>query len=666
MRVPTQDELVGQIAARAGAAAARAEQILADQGVLLVPVPPVTRSIELIRLTFSGSRTGTRWDGSFEETFDFGRGVTAFITNENLRGKSSVLELVTWALRGRPRDLRSDVQPWFDLISLEYSINGTPMAVVLVKTESGFTADIIRAKDSLALREYLMGDGPADSVNVIASSLSESQFASVQDETMMTLLGFDPITNFQKFKGSDDGVARANTWPAYYGGIHLPRNSEILFGDTVFAGLPARILQMYCNVPLMGTYIRLSTLVRVQKQNEANIVRRANEDAIARADERDRIKAELSKLDAQIEALPSGAGRSAQTISADLREAEQDLEVASASSREASRTVSEARSARQNEEVRTNNERETQLAGLLFHGLNPSHCPRCEQKIEAKRTQREASSLECAVCTNGLDVYPAHQAHGEDEEDSLDELNDTVAPLEALRRAEEAAVQSLTAASVAVDSARLRVDTLAAELVAASQAEDFTDRLSIQLEKSRLQGRLEGFAEDAVVSETSETIRVLEAALVVLKGVTAEAATQLFAELDEEIVAIGRRLGIDNLEEVQLQRDGGMSVVTAGVRESFKGLSGGERVRLRVAVVMALLRVGHRSGVGSHPGLVLLDSPGDELTIDAEATLLHELDSLKDEIPTLQILVASDEPAAVMGHIPDEHIYSSLDGTPLW
>ena len=109
-----------------------------------------------------------------------------------------------------------------------------------------------------------------------------------------------------------------------------------------------------------------------------------------------------------------------------------------------------------------------------------------------------------------------------------------------------------------------------------------------------------------------------------------------------------------------------MRVVTAGVEESFKNLSGGERVRLRVAVVVALLRVGHRSGVGSHPGLVLLDSPGDELTVEAEATLLRELDSLKDELPTLQVLVASDEPAAVLGHLPDNHIYSSLDGSPLW
>lgn len=109
-----------------------------------------------------------------------------------------------------------------------------------------------------------------------------------------------------------------------------------------------------------------------------------------------------------------------------------------------------------------------------------------------------------------------------------------------------------------------------------------------------------------------------------------------------------------------------MSVVTAGVEDSFKNLSGGERVRLRVAVIAALLRIGHRSGVGSHPGLILLDSPGDELTADAETTLLTELDSLKSELPTLQVLVASDDPSAVQGHLAADQIYASLDGGPLW
>lgn len=660
MSIPTQDQLMSMVATKSNLPIAKVDEVLTGQGISLVPVSPVSRSIDVSRLTFSGTRTSTEWDGPFAQTFDFPYGVTALTTNDNLRGKSTVLELVTWALRGKPRDLRSDVKSWFDRISLEYSINGIHMAVVLVKEEAGFVADVIRASDLSTLRSHLAGGFDHDEVNIVAKGMSESQFASFQDETMMSLLSFEPITNFQKHRGSDQGSPRANTWPAYYGGIHLPRNSDLLFGDTVFAGLPARILQMYCNVPLMGAFIRLNTLTKLRRQDEANIVRRATEDSSARAGERDNIQAQLDALDSKLSALPSEAGRPFNIVAAELSDAEHDFVAAKAESREAGHVFDQAKIARQEEMLRASRDRETELAKILFQGLNPAHCPRCEQKIEAQRTQRELSEHECSVCTKDIPVSPPQH------DDITNDLEDAGNALEALEIAEGAAQSGATTAATVAKEAHDRVEALSAELNTASQTDEFNDRLKIELEQARLQGRLENFPDGQPVIETSETIRVLTSALEVLREVTSREARQLFVELDSEILAIGRKLGIDNLESVTLDRNGGMNVITAGVEDSFKNLSGGERVRLRVAVVAALLRVGHRTGVGSHPGLILLDSPGDELTVDAEATLLTELDSLKEELPTLQVLVASDEPNAVRGYLADDHIYGSFDGSPLW
>lgn len=664
MSVPTQGELKIRIAEKSGLPLSTVDEVLTGQGVSLVPVPPAHRSIDISRLTFSGTRANTEWDGAFDETFEFASGVTALITNENLRGKSSVLELVTWALRGKPRDLRTDVQSWFDRICLEYAINGTPMAVVHVKKDAGFVTDVIRATDAKTLRAYLGGAADPSAVNVVASGMSEEQFSNFQDETMMSLLGLDPITNFQKHRGSDQGATRTNTWPAYYGGIHLPRSSDLLFGDTVFAGLPARILQMYCNVPLMGTYIRLSTLTRVQRQDEANIVRRATEDAAARASERAAIRSELDALDAKLGFLPSESGRPFAVVAAELRVAERHLDATAAESREGRRTYDEAKAARQEEMRRATRKRENELAELLFQGLDPAHCPRCEQKFETQRTQRELNDHECAVCTKKIPAGTRDNAG--DTDDSTDDSESSTDTLDALQAAEDAAQASATAAAAAAAVARDRVTTLASELTTASLADEFSDRLRIQLEQARLRGRLESLPHGNPTIGSSETLRVLDATLEVLKIITTAEAKQLFIELDAEILSIGRKLGIDNLDSVELKHNGGMSVVTAGVEEAFKNLSGGERVRLRIAVIAALLRVGHRSGVGSHPGLILLDSPGDELTVDAEATLLAELDSLKDELVTLQVLVASDEPAAVQGYLAEDHIYASLDGSPLW
>ena len=297
---------------------------------------------------------------------------------------------------------------------------------------------------------------------------------------------------------------------------------------------------------------------------------------------------------------------------------------------------------------------------MLFQGLSPRHCPRCEQKIEAQRTVKEETDHECSVCTR---PFP-EAANDTGDEGEAEEIGDA---LEALRAAEDAARDSAEAAAASVADARDQVERLAAELAGASRSDEFTNRLELQLRQARLEGRIASVPEGPVELEPSESLRVIEAATEVLTQATGEAAKEMFEELNAEILALGQKFGINNLESIELNRQGGMRVTTAGVSVPFTRTTGGERLRLRVATVVALLRVGARAGVGSHPGLLLLDSPGsDELTVHDEATLLEELDSLKAELPGLQVVIASAEPAAVQGHVPEQNIYSSLDGRPLW
>lgn len=662
MSVPSPADLTAAIAAKAHVEDATVDTVLKAQGLSLVPVPPATRSLDIRRLSVAGTRVNTKWDGPFEKTFEFANGVTALITDQNLRGKSSVLELIGWALRGSPRRLRADVQPWFERIVLEYSVNGVAMAVVMVREETGMVADILRGTDAEELAKYLAGkDVPAGAVHVLSGGLSEAQFKAQQHELMMTMLQFEPITNFQVRQGSDQGDLRENGWPAYFGGIYLPpASSDALFGDTVFAALPARILQMFCNVPLMGTQIRLATMAKLGRQDERNQNRRLAEDADARAVERNGLVLDLEQVAAKLAALPLESDRSYEVIADQLGEAEKILESASAASREVAQAFEEARAIRQAEELRGNRIRESELAALLFQGLSPRHCPRCEQKIETQRTVKEETDHECSICTKLLPEVRNDTGDEGEAEDNGDGL-------EALRAAEAAARDSAQAAAAAVADARTEVERLAAELASASRSEEFTSRLLLQLKQARLEGRIAGMPEGPVELKPSDSLRVIEAATEVLTQATGEAAKEMFEELNAEILALGQKFGINNLERIELNRQGGMKVTTAGVSVPFTRTTGGERLRLRVATVVALLRVGARAGVGSHPGLLLLDSPGsDELTVHDEATLLKELDSLNAELPGLQVVIASAEPAAVLGHLPEEKIYASLDGQPLW
>jgi hypothetical protein len=674
---PSATNLLDQIATRARCTPEQAKGVLDSFGVNLHATVPTPRSITLRRLKFSGVKAGTAWDGPFDTEFEFETGVTALVTEANLRGKSTVLELLTWLLRGTPRRLRSDVRPWLHVVTLEYAINGVPLATRLSDHDGAFRADVWTADDALSLEQAVDAGYASSAIRVLAGGLDEVEFAAYQQAMMLERMSLEPITNWQKFPGSEDGRPQVNGWPAYFGAIYLPdANSDVLLGDVAMAGLPARLLQLFCNVPLMSAYIKCRTLQRQVGQDEASHSRRAAEDAAARMQQRKELLAEQQRLLEALEGLADANGRTAETVRGELVAADQAYSRTAAEHRAAREQLAEATEARQTELRHRNNETESAIARILFHGLSPKHCPRCENPIGTERAIAEKDDHECAVCTTVITlddmggVEMSSHTGDEQESDALTgyaEDGPATDALEALIAAEDSARAAEKVFAAAFRTAEDRIGVLTNELKNLQASTTFKQRRELELELADVNGQLKSTAANSSASPPSTTLAVLNAATIVLGEVTSDGAGNIFDQLNGEIAELGRAFGIDNLDRVQLNRSGGMRVTTAGVDENFGRLSGGERLRLRISVLIALLRVGHRSGIGTHPGLILLDSPGsEELATADERRLIGELDALKQEIPSLQVCITSAEANAVAGVIDDKRIYAVAGAEPLW
>ena len=118
--------LTERIASAAGYSGETVERMLGDYGLNLAAVSRHHRSLRLDRLRVRGAKTGEVEPGRFDETFTFDLGVTV-ISADNLRGKTSILEVVTLVLRGELRNLQADVLSWLAEISLDVHINGQPV-----------------------------------------------------------------------------------------------------------------------------------------------------------------------------------------------------------------------------------------------------------------------------------------------------------------------------------------------------------------------------------------------------------------------------------------------------------------------------------------------------------------------------------------------------------
>ncbi|WP_372346604.1 hypothetical protein [Streptomyces sp. KL116D] len=168
-------------------------------------------------------------------------------------------------------------------------------------------------------------------------------------------------------------------------------------------------------------------------------------------------------------------------------------------------------------------------------------------------------------------------------------------------------------------------------------------------------------------ADESKALKIFKAAAKVLEKDHEAAAQTLFDDLNREIAHLGRQFGIDGLESVKINRAAHLDVTKGGGRtKPFGSQSPGERLRLRIAVVIALLRVGAQHAVSTHPGLLLIDSPKAEEVQDLDIRrLLRELAELASK-NHLQVLITTRDFDLVHDVLPDENIIEARDGKPLW
>lgn len=667
------------IANRAKLSSDTVGSVLDSFDIKLTSTPAPLRSLRIRRVRFDGVKENISSPGPFEADFSFGSGVTALVTESNLKGKSTVLELITWALRGSPRRLRTDVRPWLRNIIVEYDLNSVPMTVKL-ESEDGrtFSATVISGGTNEEIEESLVQGQMVGGCRLLARDLNDVDFAEFQSSLMLDRFGLQPITNWQKFPKSSEGRPQVHKWPTYFGAIYLPdAGSDVLLGDIAMAGLPARILQLFCDVPLLSDEIRTKVLLNQISQDERNTSRRETEDAEVLLSRLADLQSQKATHQASLDSMDRDAssGRAIATIEGELRATERRYVAAAAGARELTQILAEARADRQAEQRRSTDILESEIAALLFQGLSPKHCPRCEGSIDSRRIAIEQDEHKCAVCTSALPLSedrPAIEAEDEAEVEAAVEDADggdaAVTALDALLKAEVAADAAAAEASRVLQEVEDLLARLTAEFAHASQSRTYAKRRDTELALARIEGAISSIPSGKDPStKTSDTTSVLKATVKVLEDGTREAANAMFVELNEEVAKLGRSFGIKNLDSVELNRSGGLKVTTAGVPDTFGNTSGGERVRLRVALLVALLRIGAIRGNGTHPGLILLDSPGShELKTEDERTLLRELNRLQRELPGLQVIITTAKPGAVRGAVAEDQIYLATGDGTLW
>jgi hypothetical protein len=598
------------------------------------------------RIAFRGEKRGTAQGAIDFDWSELTAGVWAVTSQRNLRGKSTVLEILLWALRGRPKGLQDDVRRWLSSVCVEFDVDDQRYVVE-------FAVDERVPRGSLARRR------PSGETDELDRFMSDEGFEAAMSRFMMNTLDLDPVTAMQGKE--DERKVVEHGWAALSGGLYFGGDHKQLLGDVQMGGLPARMLQMYIGIPWATTVMQASTVKRELEQEAEKASKAATAAAkdaeIARARIDGELQAAKKILDgfAQVTGTASEIERLAGEVA---RLSPIALDLAQRLARAEAETTELERLATGDERA-VRDLRENIVATQFFNGLKPVCCPRCETRVSNERLKRESADLSCSLCAEEI---PIDEMEGAD--DGLDAIEQRFA---AAKAAADRARANTNALSVKSKSSSDELENARRELTKAATSATFEERRKAELDVARLEGALKERQTPARPVIVSSDVTLINAAHAEADKAYNAGRGDILERLNTEILALGQRLGVQMLEEVKLNTNASLRLTKGGESTSFSKVTAGERLRLRIATAVALIRVGQERGLGRHPGLLIVDSPAaEEVSPDDLTAVLSELQAISRETVGLQIIIGSANASAIVDQLGEQWCRSATGDDYLW
>ena len=640
------DTYAEKIAMRVGRELDDVLAVLARHNIVDSPTPPFSRSFRLKKLAFSGVKLihGEAHPFSFDWTPQ-SKGVNVIATDANLAGKSSALQVMLWALRGEPKSLTTTVRDWTQHVHAEFQAGDRHIRVKF---------DVVDGKP----------DGNIDLINRDGSKIHSLPFTTPEsfkahmNSVMLDALDLEPIATSREVASRETTVMYADGWTSYTGALLFDSDSNALIGDATGTDLAQRLLQVFLGIPWATTLFQARAAKRVTEALVSARKRKLSQfgnQSIAQ------MEARISEIE---NLISSGVAREAalgelQTV----RERFSALETRVTTLKATTTAVNAEVAAGAAELLAKKREllelEEEAAASHFLSRLSPTCCPRCTRAFSSSRQKNELTTGECAVCLtkveDGAEV---------DHEALKAAAQKAIAKLERELKTARLKADELTEE---FEKSRTLLEATADELAELSASGTAQEEQKLRLEAARLEGTLEAIRKlvDADSGEEGD-LAILTQATEVAKAEVELAATEILARSGDLIRQLVVRLGMRDVERVVLKRNASVELHKGGSQSSFGGLSPGERLRVRIATVIALLQASQQFGAGRHPGLLVVDSPAKEEMADANVeemlTALSELAATVD----LQLFVAFRGAARALQHFDEDRCLLATGADTLW
>lgn len=608
----------------------------------------------------------------FDFSWDPLDGVNGIGSGSNLRGKSSIVEILLWSLSGRCAVFSVAVRRWIERVEVDWVVGAETLRV-------GFKADSgAVSMGSVTVIEDDGSDGP-----IIATFEDAEAFEDAMNSVMLNRL------RLESFTVSQAGKPVTHKWASYVNALWVrPKDLKSIIGKE--ATLSVRLMQMFIGTDWVPVLATASTVAGSLAAEQKVAVERKKTATEAMQGSRAEAQKSLKAVEAKIAALPAGApdpAKLAQTNAriGDLVQKMHALETQLLSQSIVAGTVRQQLKAAK---ARHHTEYEHALLTKFFHQMEPTVCPRCTSGVTAQRRAAEPDEHQCSLCTSdlNLEAFKRNVVVADSVDGAVaNALVEATAAVSEEAGAEPAPKTEIAALEEARDQIDAVMDRLRDQLdeaqtthdalvrdttLGAALAQAVEDRRLLDIELARAEGAAQALAAPVGPVDSSPVdplhLAVAEAAEKALASWVKGHQDPLLTEISAEIERLVVNFGADSLSNIKLDGAANMSLRQNGDPSTYGQVTPGEQLRLKIATVIALIKHGYGEGIGRHPGFLLLDSPAAEEMPDGDlATMVSALLEVAGEAP-MQIIVATRSTGPLVELLPEENRHIAEGDRFVW
>lgn len=665
--------VLGKLTARTWDRTSREEVEQVVRSLALEEARPTTKApvLQVTRLRFTGQK---HLDGQAPQPFEynqaFASGVNVICVPDNDVGKSSILKTIKFALTCDD-DYDNDVKSWISDIWLTFRLNQQLFTVVHALRD-GHRAALVAQEEARPLQDVV-----EDGATLLEGDSSEEVRVKLQ-EFFFRRLGLEKLSWTHSDARNPLPVERSVSWRTYFQALYIPDNADeyLLVDDKHATGNQGGlILSALLGLSLTRPLNRLGVEMSLARK-ELAAAQQAGEASVTAA------QAEMAELTDRIAEVRRALNKLSDT-QAQRRKALLDpkagtrLPQALAQQAAEQRLIHELEEERQAigrglraQRARLKRLKEAIALRMHFTGLEVELCPSCDHGVDADAIAREQETHTCRLCGK-----PAQQADGDEVEEFRQEAVLITQNIREYEQGRRELAQRLEERQQV--SAQLTAEVTLLQQVASQALDDVlpTPEEQAQTEAFYLQlGQLTAAFNDAKrrANPPKDREEVLDRAAFtrgrVREYLQAEAETRnqsLLSQLSQLTQEAARTIGAESFSDVTCSALGTVALKKHGEPVKFTTIRNqGERLRIKLAFFLAMMRLGRQMGAGRHPGFLIIDQPGSgEMVAEdflALAGIFHELDQSNGG--ELQIITATARPEFSVATAPEKVYGPSASG----